>query len=210
MDTRALTVFLAVAESLNFSRSAEQLHMSVSAVSRTVSRLEDDIGQPLLERDRRSIRLTPAGRDFQAYARREHAETSAADVIAAFEAQGKPCAWRLRTPDEGSTFWYDVVVDKREFQNETLVDRVIFKADGFPTYQFAVVVDDHTMGISHVLRGDDHVSNTPRQILLFKAFGFRVPKFGHMPMILGADKQRLSKRQKACTIFELQRCLSST
>lgn len=69
MDTRALTVFLSVAESLNFSRSAEQLHMSVSAVSRTVARLEDDIGQPLLERDRRSIRLTPAGREFLAYAR---------------------------------------------------------------------------------------------------------------------------------------------
>lgn len=74
MDDRALAVFLSVAESLNFSRSAEQLHMSVSAVSRTVARLEDDIGQPLLERDRRNIRLTPAGREFQAYARRTLAE----------------------------------------------------------------------------------------------------------------------------------------
>lgn len=74
MDTRALSVYLSVTESLNFSRSAELLHMSVSAVSRTVARLEEDIGQPLLERDRRNIRLTPAGREFQAYARRALAE----------------------------------------------------------------------------------------------------------------------------------------
>ena len=124
------------------------------------------------------------------------------EQIAAAEAEGKPCAWRLRTPDEGSTFWYDVIVDKREFQNETLVDRVIFKADGFPTYQFAVVVDDHLMGITHVLRGDDHVSNTPFQILIYQALEWKVPKFGHMPMILGQDKKRLSKRHGATSVEE--------
>ncbi len=122
--------------------------------------------------------------------------------IAEFEAAGKPCAWRFRTPDEGSTFWYDVVVDKREFQNDTLVDRVILKADGFPTYQFACVVDDHLMGITHVLRGDDHVSNTPFQILIYQALEWPVPKFGHMPMILGQDKKRLSKRHGATSVEE--------
>jgi glutamyl-tRNA synthetase len=131
-----------------------------------------------------------------------HCRDLSAERVAAFEAEGKPCAWRLRTPDEGSTFWYDVVVDKREFQNETLVDRVIFKADGFPTYQFACVVDDHLMGITHVLRGDDHVSNTPFQILIYQALGWKPPKFGHMPMILGPDKKRLSKRHGATSVEE--------
>jgi nondiscriminating glutamyl-tRNA synthetase len=131
-----------------------------------------------------------------------HCRELSTEQIAAFEAEGKSCAWRLRTPAEGSTFWYDVIVDKREFQNETLVDRVIFKADGFPTYQFACVVDDHLMGITHVLRGDDHVSNTPFQILIYQALGWQVPKFGHMPMILGPDKKRLSKRHGATSVEE--------
>ena len=131
-----------------------------------------------------------------------HCRDLTPEQIAAFEAEGKACAWRLRTPDEGVTFWYDVIVDKREFQNETLVDRVIFKPDGFPTYQFAVVVDDHLMGITHVLRGDDHVSNTPFQILIYQALGWPVPKFGHMPMILGPDKKRLSKRHGATSVEE--------
>ncbi len=121
------------------------------------------------------------------------------------EAEGKPFAWRLRTPTDGSTFWYDIVVDKREFQNEVLVDRVIFKADGFPTYQFACVVDDHLMGITHVLRGDDHVSNTPFQILIYQALGWNLPKFGHMPMILGPDRKRLSKRHGATSVQEFQK-----
>ena len=124
---------------------------------------------------------------------------------AEFEGQGKPFAWRLRTPEDGVTFWYDVIVDKREFQNEVLVDRVVFKADGFPTYQFAVVVDDHVMGITHVLRGDDHVSNTPFQILIYEALGWKPPKFGHMPMILGQDKKRLSKRHGATSVEEFQK-----
>ena len=131
-----------------------------------------------------------------------HCRDLSAEQIAAYEAEGKPCAWRLRTPTEGVTFWYDVIVDKREFQNEVLVDRVIFKADGFPTYQFAVVVDDHLMGITHVLRGDDHVSNTPFQILIYQALGWKPPKFGHMPMILGPDRKRLSKRHGATSVEE--------
>ena len=121
------------------------------------------------------------------------------------EAEGGPVAWRLRTPAEGATFWYDLIVDKREFQNEVLVDRVVFKADGFPTYQFACVVDDHLMGITHVLRGDDHVSNTPFQILIYQALGWDLPKFGHMPMILGPDRKRLSKRHGATSVQEFQK-----
>ncbi len=123
---------------------------------------------------------------------------------AACEAEGRAHAWRLRTPGEGSTFWYDLVLGKLEFQNEVLVDRVIVKADRFPTYQFACVVDDHLMGITHVLRGDDHASNTPFQILIYQALGWDLPKFGHMPMILGPDKKRLSKRHGATSVEEFQ------
>jgi len=124
------------------------------------------------------------------------------DQIAAYEAESRPAAWRLRTSDEGSTFWYDIVVGKREFQNSVLTDRVVFKADGFPTYNFAVVVDDHTMGMTHVLRGDDHVSNTPFQLLVYQALDWKPPKFGHMPMILGSDRKRLSKRHGAVSVEE--------
>ncbi len=118
----------------------------------------------------------------------------------ALAAAGRQPCWRLRTPEEGVTFWYDIVGGKREFQNETLTDRVVMKADGFPTYNFAAVVDDHLMGITHVLRGDDHVSNTPVQLLLYDACGFARPKLGHLPMILGLDKKRLSKRHDATRV----------
>ncbi len=134
-----------------------------------------------------------------------HCRNLTADQIATAEAAGKPYAWRLRTPDEGMTFWYDIILDKLEFQNEVLVDRVIFKADGFPTYQFACVIDDHLMEISHVLRGDDHVSNTPFQLLIYQGLGWKPPKFGHMPMILGPDRKRLSKRHGATSVQEFQK-----
>lgn len=83
-----------------------------------------------------------------------------------------------------------------------LDDMVIRRADGMPTYNMAVVVDDHSMGITHVIRGDDHVSNTPRQILIYEALGLPVPRFGHVPMILGPDRQKLSKRHGARAVIE--------
>ncbi|MFT5233731.1 MAG: glutamyl-tRNA synthetase [Candidatus Krumholzibacteriia bacterium] len=148
----------------------------------------------------REKEVSDAGGQWEGYD--GHCRDLSADEIVKMEATEKPFAWRLRTPEDGVTLWYDVIVDKREFQNEVLVDRVIFKADGFPTYQFAVVVDDHLMGISHVLRGDDHVSNTPFQILIYNALGWKLPKFGHMPMILGPDRKRLSKRHGATSVEE--------
>ena len=122
----------------------------------------------------------------------------------ALEQEGRPFCWRLRTPDDGVTFWYDLIVGKREFQNGVIVDRVVVKADGFPTYNFAAAVDDHLMGITHVLRGDDHVSNTPFQLLIYEALGWPLPKFGHMPMILGPDRNRLSKRHGATSVEEFR------
>jgi len=131
-----------------------------------------------------------------------HCRELSAERRAAFEAEGRTASWRLRTPDEGTTVWYDIVYDKREFPNDTLVDRVVQKPDGFPTYNFAVVVDDHLMGVTHCLRGDDHVSNTPFQIAVYEALGWKPPKFGHMPMILGQDRKRLSKRHGATSVEE--------
>jgi len=110
-------------------------------------------------------------------------------------------AVRFRCPREGTTAWHDLVKGRISFSNEELDDLIIERADGYPTYNFAVVVDDADMKISHVIRGDDHVNNTPRQILLYEALGFAVPQFGHVPMILGADKTRLSKRHGATSVM---------
>jgi glutamyl-tRNA synthetase len=95
----------------------------------------------------------------------------------------------------------DVVKGEISFDNSLLEDFVIVKSSGIPVYNFAVMIDDHVMEISHVIRGDDHVSNTPRQILLYKAFGWNVPIFAHIPMILGSDGARLSKRHGATSVL---------
>jgi glutamyl-tRNA synthetase len=104
---------------------------------------------------------------------------------------------RFRGPQAGATIVEDLVKSNISFNNDELDDLIIERGDGYPTYNFAVVVDDALMNITHVIRGDDHVNNTPRQILLYQALGFAVPKFAHVPMILGADKARLSKRHGA-------------
>ncbi len=153
--------------------------------------------------ERREAEIKASGGVWEGYD--GHCRDLTADQVAAAEAAGQPFAWRLRTPDQGETFWYDIILDKLEFHNDVLVDRVIVKADGFPTYQFACVVDDHLMEISHVLRGDDHVSNTPFQILIYQALGWKPPKFGHMPMILGPDRKRLSKRHGATSVQEFRK-----
>jgi len=102
------------------------------------------------------------------------------------------------------TVVHDLIKGDITFNNEELDDLIIERADGYPTYNFAVVVDDAGMGITHVIRGDDHVNNTPKQILLYEALGFEVPLFGHVPMILGSDKARLSKRHGATSVMAYQ------
>ena len=114
---------------------------------------------------------------------------------------GKPVV-RFRTPEEGSVGWTDLVKGRIEFPNAELDDLVLLRADGVPTYNFGVVVDDLDMEITHVIRGDDHVNNTPRQIHIFNALGKKLPLFGHVPMILGADGERLSKRHGATGVVE--------
>ena len=108
---------------------------------------------------------------------------------------------RFRCPDEGTTVVSDLIKGTITFNNGELDDLVIERGDGYPTYNFAVVVDDALMEITHVIRGDDHLNNTPRQILLYEALGYAVPCFGHVPMILGADKTRLSKRHGATSVM---------
>ena len=104
---------------------------------------------------------------------------------------------RFKSPLIGTTVLEDIVKGSIAFQNAELDDFVIQRSDGMPTYNFAVVIDDITMNINTVLRGDDHVMNTPKQILIYKALGAALPTFGHLPMVLGADRSRLSKRHGA-------------
>ena len=114
----------------------------------------------------------------------------------------RPPVVRFRTPEEGSVGWNDLVKGLIEFPNAELDDLVLLRADGVPTYNFGVVVDDLDMEITHVIRGDDHVNNTPRQIHIYQALKLGVPLFAHVPMILGADGERLSKRHGATSVVE--------
>jgi glutamyl-tRNA synthetase len=109
---------------------------------------------------------------------------------------------RFRTPEDGRVGWTDLVKGAIEFPNAELDDLVLLRADGVPTYNFGVVVDDLDMRITHVIRGDDHVNNTPRQIHIFRALGAALPEFAHVPMILGADGERLSKRHGAVSVMQ--------
>lgn len=109
---------------------------------------------------------------------------------------------RLKTPLKGETGFEDLVKGHNLVDNRELDDFVLRRADGMPTYNLAVVVDDALMGMTHILRGDDHLSNTPKQVLLYRALGFELPQFGHVPMILGPDKKKLSKRHGAMSVLE--------
>jgi len=109
---------------------------------------------------------------------------------------------RFRNPDDGLVGWHDLVKGSIEISNRELDDLVILRADGVPTYNFGVVVDDMDMEITHVIRGDDHVNNTPRQINIYDALGATAPKFGHVPMILGPDGEKLSKRHGAVSVTQ--------
>ena len=108
---------------------------------------------------------------------------------------------RFRGAETGITVVEDLIKGNISFNNDELDDLIIERGDGYPTYNFAVVIDDAMMNITHVIRGDDHVNNTPRQILMYQALGFDVPKFAHVPMILGSDKARLSKRHGATSVM---------
>ena len=111
---------------------------------------------------------------------------------------------RFRNPDGGDVGFHDLVKGAITVANAELDDLVLLRADGVPTYNFGVVVDDLDMNITHVIRGDDHVNNTPRQVNIFHALGAPIPEFAHVPMILGADGERLSKRHGAVSVMQYQ------
>ena len=115
-----------------------------------------------------------------------------------------PAVIRFKTPQEGEVGWHDLVKGPISFPNKELDDLVLLRADGVPTYNFGVVVDDLDMDITHVIRGDDHVNNTPRQLHIFRVLveEKKIPSFAHLPMILGADGERLSKRHGAVSVMQ--------
>ncbi len=127
-----------------------------------------------------------------------------ADRISALDAAGAARAIRFKVPVSGAAF-DDAVHGLISFDGASIEDFVILRSDSYPTYHLSVVVDDTDMGITDVIRGDDHISNTPKHVLLFQALGASVPRFAHVPLILGADKKRLSKRHGATSVMEYQR-----
>ncbi|MDR6393612.1 glutamate--tRNA ligase [Herbaspirillum seropedicae] len=116
--------------------------------------------------------------------------------------EGRKPVVRFKNPQDGEVSWNDVVKGPITISNRELDDLVIARPDGTPTYNFCVVVDDWDMKITHVIRGDDHVNNTPRQINILKALGGTLPEYGHVPMILGADGEKLSKRHGAVSVMD--------
>jgi glutamyl-tRNA synthetase len=163
-------------------------------------------------------RLVEAGKAFRCYCTPEELEQRRQQALAANRKpkydgrcrertdhpQDLPAVIRFKAPQAGATIVDDLVKGRVVFENEELDDLIILRSDGTPTYNFVVVVDDALMGITHVIRGDDHLNNTPRQIQLYEALGYPPPAFAHLPLILGQDRARLSKRHGATSITAYQ------
>lgn len=161
--------------------------------------------------------LLREGKAYKCYCSKERLEQLRADQMARNEkprydghcrddhsehSPDEPYVVRFKNPQTGVVAFDDMIKGHIEFQNSELDDFIIQRSDGSPTYNFCVVVDDYDMGITHVIRGDDHVNNTPRQINLYHALGAQVPKFGHVAMILGDDGNKLSKRHGAVSVMQ--------
>lgn len=118
---------------------------------------------------------------------------------------GEKCVIRLKMPKEGETKFIDLIRGEVVFKNNLIDDQVLIKSDGFPTYHLAVVVDDHFMHITHVIRGEEWVSSTPKHIQLYKYFGWEIPAFAHLPLLLNSDKSKLSKRQGDVAVSDYEK-----
>ena len=136
--------------------------------------------------------------------RMERCQEEARRLLAEGKAYEDEGAIRIRMPDEGVTGWDDLIRGHIEYPNEELEDLVAIRSDGRPTYNFASPVEDWLDGITHVIRGDDHISNTPKQIRILEALGAPVPRYGHVPSILGPDGKKLSKRHGAIGVQEFR------
>ena len=157
--------------------------------------------------DYRAAGARPQGETSEAmsFGPKQYDETSLvldAAEVAAREQRGVARAIRFKVPGEGRTVFADAVHGEIGFDNAGLEDFALLRSDGVPTYHLSVVVDDMDMRITQVIRGDDHISNTPKQVLLYEALGVPVPAFAHVPLILGADKKRLSKRHGATSVMD--------
>jgi len=167
----------------------------ISQVSRTPRHQE--LLQRLLD-EGKAYRSTATGDDVKAYKERHGADRG-------FRGTPEPeGAVRLRVPDEGSTTVHDLIRGDTVFQHVHLDDPVIARADGSVLYNFAVAVDDLDAGITHVVRGEDHLSNTPKQLLVYEALGATPPSFAHLPLLHGPDGKKLSKRHGAASVQELR------
>lgn len=124
-----------------------------------------------------------------------------AEQIAGYEAEGRKPSIRFRVPDNKTYTFPDIVRGNITFESSDFGDWVIVKKNGIPTYNFAVAIDDHLMQISHILRGEEHISNTPKQMMIYEAFGWEPPQFGHMTLILNEDRKKLSKRDEHIVQF---------
>jgi glutamyl-tRNA synthetase len=180
---------------------------------------------PIYQTDRLTLykehaeRLLAAGKAYLCYCTEEELEVRRKEALARKELPkydgrcrrrsgpapaGISPVTRFVTPQAGHTIVHDLIKGDVSFDNTQLDDLIIVRSNGMPTYNFGAVVDDAQMKITHVIRGDDHLNNTPRQILLYQALGYEPPRFGHLSMILGMDKVKLSKRQGATSVLEYQ------
>ena len=131
-----------------------------------------------------------------------HCLTLSKEEIDANLASGTTHVVRLKIPDEGMTTFFDDIRGEISYPNKDLDDQVLMKSDGFPTYHMAVVVDDHEMQVTHVIRGEEWISSTPKHIILYKAFGWDIPNHAHLPLLLNADRSKLSKRQGDVAVLD--------
>ncbi|HEX4585395.1 MAG TPA: glutamate--tRNA ligase, partial [Burkholderiaceae bacterium] len=219
--------FILRIEDTDLERNTEQ---NVQAILESMEWLQLDYDEGPIRQTARLARyaevieqLMAQGKAYRCYASREELEQLRHEQTARGEkprydgrwrperASGRPVpagvvpVTRFRNPDLGMVSWNDLVKGPISISNTELDDLVIARGDGVPTYNFAVVVDDIDMRITHVLRGDDHVNNTPRQINIYRAIlgeNAALPKFGHLPMILGPDGQKLSKRHGAVSVLQ--------
>lgn len=177
---------------------------------------------PYLQTDKRGVyekhtnRLLSEGKAYKCYCTQDELEEMRKSAMARGEKPqydgrcrqrnkeqpDKPYVIRFKTPSEGKLDVHDLIRGEISFDNSQLDDLIIMRSNKTPTYNFVVVVDDAEMNITHVIRGDDHLANTPRQIHLYNGLGYTAPKFAHLPMILGSDKARLSKRHGASSVLE--------
>jgi glutamyl-tRNA synthetase len=164
--------------------------------------VEESVGQ--IERSLRWLGLDWDGPIAFQLDRLERHQELAHGLVAAGTAYEDEGAIRFRMPDEGTTAWDDVIRGRIEFPNERLEDVVLLRSDGRPTYNFASPADDMDDAITHVVRGEDHVSNTPKQIRILEALGAPIPRYAHVPNVLGEDGRKLSKRHGAVSVEEFR------